>query len=146
MKSDKKAKPKTVRKKMNPVVHFEMPYKKRKRVAKFYSKSFGWETNMLGEEYGNYVLAMTSEAEKNGTPKKKAMINGGFYKKNKKKPAQYPSVVITVNDIKRSIKKIEKSGGELLGKLKEIPEMGMYVSFYDTEGNRVGLMEPFVKK
>lgn len=74
------------------------------------------------------------------------MINGGFYKKDKKKSAQNPSVVITVNDIKKSIKKIEKSGGELIGKPEEIPEMGMYISFYDTEGNRAGLMEPFMKK
>lgn len=71
MKAAKKAKLKTIRKKMDPVVHFEMPYKKKKRVAKFYSKSFGWETNLLGEEYGNYLIAMTSETEKDGTPKKR---------------------------------------------------------------------------
>lgn len=29
--------------KMNPVVHFEMPAKDKKRVADFYSKVFGWD-------------------------------------------------------------------------------------------------------
>ncbi len=29
--------------KMNPVVHFEMPAKDRKRMAGFYSEVFGWK-------------------------------------------------------------------------------------------------------
>jgi len=90
---------------MDPVVHFEMPYEDRKRMAKFYSKAFGWETNMLGKEYGNYAVTMTSEAAKNGTPLKKGMINGGFYEKTNEMPAQYPSVVIAVDDIQQSMKK-----------------------------------------
>jgi predicted enzyme related to lactoylglutathione lyase len=42
---------------MNSVVHFEMPYDDRQRMAKFYGSAFGWQTQMLGEEMGNYVLA-----------------------------------------------------------------------------------------
>jgi hypothetical protein len=42
--------------KMNSVVHFEMPYDERERMAKFYQDAFGWQTRMLGEEMGNYVL------------------------------------------------------------------------------------------
>lgn len=145
MKSDKKVKPVAV-KKMDPVVHFEMPYEDRKRMAKFYSKSFGWETQMLGEEMGNYAITTTSEAAKNGTPKKKGMINGGFFEKSKDKPAQFPSVVIAVDDIKKSMKKVEKAGGKVIGEPMEIPGFGMYVSFYDTEGNRVSIMEPFMDK
>jgi len=30
-------------KKMNPVVHFEMPAKDRARVSEFYTKAFGWK-------------------------------------------------------------------------------------------------------
>ena len=29
---------------MNPVVHFEMPYDNRDRMAKFYGSAFGWQT------------------------------------------------------------------------------------------------------
>ena len=36
--------------KVNPVVHFEMPYDDRERMAKFYQSAFGWQTQMLGEE------------------------------------------------------------------------------------------------
>ena len=145
-KKGKTAKKNSAAKKMDPVVHFEMPYEDRKRMAKFYGKAFGWDTNMLGKDYGDYAVAMTSEAAKNGTPLKKGMINGGFFQKSKDKPAQYPSVVIAVDDIKRSMKKIEKAGGEVLGDPVEIPEMGLYVSFFDTEGNRSSLMQPFMKK
>jgi uncharacterized protein len=47
---------------MNPVVHFEMPYGNRARIAKFYESVFGWQTQILGEDMGNYVLATTTEA------------------------------------------------------------------------------------
>ena len=36
--------------KMNSVVHFEMPYDDRERMAKFYQNVFGWQTQMFGEE------------------------------------------------------------------------------------------------
>ena len=39
--------------KMNPVVHFEMPYDDRERMATFYQSAFGWQTQMLGQEMGN---------------------------------------------------------------------------------------------
>jgi hypothetical protein len=40
---------------MNPVVHFELPYDDRERIARFYRSAFGWQLEMLGEEMGNYV-------------------------------------------------------------------------------------------
>jgi len=46
---------------MDPVVHFEMPYEDGSRMAKFYATAFGWQTQGLGEEMGNYVLATTTE-------------------------------------------------------------------------------------
>ena len=38
---------------MNPVVHFEMPYDNRQRMAAFYQCGFGWQTQMLGGEMGH---------------------------------------------------------------------------------------------
>ena len=57
-------------------------------------------------------------------------------------PAQYPSVVIAVDDIKASMKKIDDAGGKILGEPMEIPGVGLYVSFFDTEGNRVSMLQP----
>jgi len=128
--------------KMNPVVHFEMPAEDRKRMAGFYTKVFGWKTQMLGAEMGDYVLAFTTEVGKNGRPKNPGAINGGFFPKSDDKPAQYPSVVIAVEDIKKHMKKVEKAGGKVLGEPMEIPGVGKYVSFMDTEGNRVSMLQP----
>jgi predicted enzyme related to lactoylglutathione lyase len=127
--------------KTNPVVHFEMPAEDRKRMANFYTKAFGWQTRELGSEMGNYVLATTTETDENG-PKKPGAINGGFFTKSADMPAQYPSVVIAVDDIKRSMSKVTEAGGKVLGEPMEIPGIGQYVSFFDTEGNRVSMLQP----
>src|SRR5262245_8703412 len=109
---------------MDSVVHFEMPYDDRKRMAKFYQSAFGWRTQELGEEMGNYVLATTAESDEQGTPKAPARINGGFYPKNPEWPAQYPSVVIAVDDIKDGMSKVAHAGGEVLGEPMDIPGVG----------------------
>ena len=67
--------------KMNPVVHFEMGYKDRARMVKFYETVFGWETQQMGAEMGNYVVAHTTETTKDGMVQTKGAINGGFYGK-----------------------------------------------------------------
>jgi predicted enzyme related to lactoylglutathione lyase len=126
---------------VNPVVHFEMPAEDRKRIADFYTKVFGWKTEQLGEDIGNYVLATTTDSDENG-PKKPGTINGGFFQKTDDKPAQYPSVVIAVEDIKEHMTNVEKSGGKVLGEPMDIPGIGLYVSSFDTEGNRVGMIQP----
>jgi len=126
---------------MNPVVHFEMPAEDRKRMADFYTKAFGWQTHMLGPEMGNYVTVATTESDDNG-PKKPGAINGGFFQKNDGMPAQYPSVVIAVDDINDGMKKVTDAGGKVLGDPMEIPGIGQYVSFFDTEGNRVSMLQP----
>jgi predicted enzyme related to lactoylglutathione lyase len=126
---------------MNSVVHFEMPYDDRERMAKFYGSAFGWQTQMLGEEMGNYVLATTTESDERG-PKRPGTINGGFFPKKPDWPAQYPSVVIAVDDIKESARKVTDAGGRVLGEPIEIPGVGQYVSFLDTEGNRVSMLQP----
>ncbi len=130
---------------MHPVVHFEMPAEDRKRMADFYSNVFGWQTRLLGEEMGNYVTATTTETDENGRPKTPGTINGGFYPKKEDLPAQYPSIVIAVDDIKESMKKVTEAGGNILGEPMAIPGIGSYVSFFDTEGNRVSMLQPIMR-
>ena len=128
-------------KNMNPVVHFEMPYEDRERLTKFYTRAFGWGMQFLGEEMGNYVTAETTDTDKNHRPKAPGTINGGFFPKKPDWPAQYPSVVISVDDIQAAMKKVKEAGGEVLGDVMEIPGVGLYVSFMDTEDNRVSLLQ-----
>lgn len=127
--------------KSNPVVHFEMPYQDAQRLANFYSKAFGWQMNKLGSEMGDYVTAGTTETDENRMVKTPGTINGGFFPKTADSP-QYPSVVISVDNIKDAIKKITDAGGKVKGEPVEIPGIGQYVSFTDTEGNTASILQP----
>ena len=127
--------------KMDPVVHFEMPYENSERLVKFYTEAFGWRMQKLGKEMGDYVTAATTETDENNMIKKPGAINGGFFPKNSES-AQYPSVVIAVDDIKEAMKGVADAGGKVLGEPVEIPGIGQYVSFTDTEGNRVSILQP----
>jgi predicted enzyme related to lactoylglutathione lyase len=126
---------------MNSVVHFEMPYNDRTRMSSFYERAFGWQTKALGENMGNYVLATTTETDESG-PKKPGAINGGFFPRKPDWPAQHPSVVIAVENINDAIKNVRQAGGTVLGEPMEIPGVGQYLSFMDTEGNRLSMLQP----
>jgi len=97
---------------------------------------------MLGPDMGDYVLATTTESDDKGSPKSPGAINGGFFPKKDDMPAQYPAVVIAVDDIQASMKKVEEAGGKVLGDPMEIPGIGQYVAFFDTEGNRASMLQP----
>ena len=125
---------------MNPVVHFEMPAKDRKRMSDFYTKAFGWKTQQFGAEMGNYVLVQTSENDENNRPKQG--INGGFYDRTDDPNSHAPSIVIGVGDLNDQIKTVTAAGGKIIGEPVEIPGVGMWVSFFDTEGNRVSMLQP----
>jgi predicted enzyme related to lactoylglutathione lyase len=110
-------------------------------VADFYKTAFGWQAQMLGPEMGDYVVVTTTESDDSG-PKRPSAINGGFYPKKEDWPAQTPSVVIAVEDIQGSMKRVADAGGKVLGDPMDIPGIGRYVSFFDTEGNRVSMLQP----
>jgi predicted enzyme related to lactoylglutathione lyase len=95
---------------------------------------------MLDEQMGNYVIA-TIESDESG-PKRPGAINGGFFARKPDWPAQHPSLVIAVDNIQAAMKKMTEPGGNVLGDTMEIPGIGQYVSFVDTENNRVSMLQP----
>ena len=127
---------------MDPVVHFELPASDTKRMAGFYTRTFGWEANILGPEMGDYVLVSTTMKGDDGFPVERGQINGGLFPKTDDSPIKYPSVVIAVEDIKLSMKKVKEAGGEVFGEPVQIPGTGLYVVFSDTEGNRLSMIQP----
>jgi predicted enzyme related to lactoylglutathione lyase len=130
---------------MNAVVHFELPYDNRERIARFYQSAFGWKMQMLGPEMGNYVV--TTTAEEDAAPDgMRGAINGGFFPRDTSKPAQHPSVVVGVPDIQVAMKAVKDAGGEVLGTPMEIPGVGQYVAFHDPEGNRLSMLQPLMRK
>ena len=128
--------------KMNSVVHFEMPAENKDRMVKFYSTVFGWQTQQLGPEMGEYVVVTTAESDETGRPKMGGAINGGFYKKTDDPISNHPSVVIAVDNIIEAIKKIKNGGGKVLNEPMDIPGVGSFASFIDTEGNRLSVLQP----
>lgn len=126
--------------KMNSVVHFEMPAKNKKRVKKFYESAFGWGMEQFGPEMGNYILATTSPVDKNKMHKNKGAINGGFFEYGPY--GKVPHLVISVDDIKKHMGIVKKSGGKIAGEEMDIPGIGKFVMIKDTEGNRVGMLQP----
>lgn len=137
--------------KMNPVVHFEMGYKDEARMVKFYETVFGWSTQQMGPEMGNYVVAQTTETDENRMVQTKGAINGGFYQKTDDPLSHAPSVVVSVDDIHLAIKAVEDAGGTILGGMNEkgehtlepqiIPGVGLWISVMDTEGNRLSILQ-----
>jgi uncharacterized protein len=126
---------------MNPVVHFEMPYRDRDRAARFYTEAFGWKIDKLGPEMGHYAVATTAETDiRPGAPA--GAINGGLFEYKADWPAQYPSVVIAVEDMAAAMARVTKAGGEVLGEPMLIPGIGDYVAFFDTERNRHSMLKP----
>jgi predicted enzyme related to lactoylglutathione lyase len=115
-------------------------------MAKFYTKVFGWKTQQLGPEMGNYVLATTTETDENRMVKTPGTINGGFY--DKTKSDQHTRITISVDDIREAMKKVEAAGGKAIwgmqkpGEPDEIPGVGLYALFIDTEGNLVSMLQP----
>jgi len=47
-----------------------------------------------------------------------------------------------VDNVKESTKKVIDAGGKVLGEPMEMPGVGQYVSFIDTENNRVSMLQP----
>jgi uncharacterized protein len=125
---------------MNRVVHFEMPAENQDRVTRFYNGVFGWQMQQMGAEMGDYLVATTTESDETG-PKKAGAINGGFFPKSVGQPPM-PSVVIEVEDIQAHMQKVRDAGGEVVGEPMEIPGVGRFVAFVDTEGNRVSMIQP----
>ena len=131
---------------MDPVVHFEFPFDQRERIVKFYQAAFGWQVQLLGEDMGNYVVVTTADQDVKAEGTFRGAIGGGFFPRKPDWPGQSPSVVIGVEDIRASMRKVKQAGGEVFGEPMLIPGIGDYVAFQDTEGNRVSMLQPLPRK
>ncbi|WP_404400607.1 VOC family protein [Pelagibacterium halotolerans] len=129
-----------------PVVHFELPYDDRERIVNFYREVFDWEIELLGPEMDNYALVR--QPKEDVTPDAvKGAVGGGFFPRSPGNEA--PSVVIRVADVRTAMEKIAAAGGKILGgdhntsgEPDDIPGVGLYCRFLDTEGNNNSILQP----
>lgn len=116
---------------MPRVVHFEIPAEDPDRAVDFYEKVFGWEIEKW--EGGEYWLVSTGPLEEPG-------INGAIMPKEKGNDVVRNT--ITVDSVEDFIKKIKSAGGKMLSEKTEIPGIGDWALFQDTEGNISGILQP----
>jgi predicted enzyme related to lactoylglutathione lyase len=72
-------------------------------------------------------------------PTEPGAINGGLM--NRTPDLSVPVITIGVDAIDDTLKKVEAGGGIVVQPRTEIPNMGAYAYFKDSEGNVLGLWE-----
>ena len=126
---------------MDRVEHFEIPVDDAARARAFYGSVFEWELNEADMGGGNmYTMVTTTPIdETTRLPTDPGAINGGLMQRTADTPT--PVITIAVSSIDESLKKVEAEGGSTVQPRTEIPDMGAYAYFKDSEGNVVGLWE-----
>lgn len=120
------------------IVHFEIPFDDGERARGFYREAFGWNVTEMPEM--SYTIASTGPTSEQGMPTEPGFINGGMFARADAAPKS-PVITIDVASIDATLEKIEQRGGAKLVGRTEIPNMGYYAYFTDTEGNVLGLWE-----
>jgi predicted enzyme related to lactoylglutathione lyase len=120
---------------MPTVYHFDIPVDDPNRAQQFYKDVFGWNMKKLNSQVDPKVeLWMCETEDENGIKG----ITGGMMKRD-----SLPTVTnyILVYSIDEYISKINKSGGRVTLHRTEIPNVGFYAMFLDSENNLFGLFE-----
>lgn len=118
------------------VVHFEIPASDFSKARDFYKEVFDWKLDMWGDEY---LMATTTDVDKDQKPSEIGGINGGFYKR--KSADQRPSFVIETDSIDQTLKDVEKAGGKVTRAKDKVGDMGFMAEFTDPDGNEISLWE-----
>ena len=124
---------------MDKVVHFEIPTDDLARAKEFYGSDLRLATSRPWTQM-DYTIAMTTPVdEQTQMPTEPGGINGGMMKRSADTPS--PVLTVGVDSIDDSMKQVEAAGGAVVQPRTEIPGMGAFAYFKDTEGNVLGLWE-----
>jgi hypothetical protein len=88
---------------------------------------------------GTYTIAQTVPVDERQMPTEPGAINGGMMERTPAAPS--PVITIQVDSIDEALKKIEAGGGSTVTPRTEVPTMGWFAYFKDSEGNTMGLWE-----
>lgn len=124
---------------MDKVVHFEIPADDVARAKVFYGSTFGWDLQDYDMGGATYTILQTVTVDEKQMPTEPGAINGGLMKRTPDTPS--PVITIQVDGIDDALKKIESAGGTTVTPRTEIPDMGAFAYFRDSEGNVMGLWE-----
>ena len=105
------------------MVHFEMPYEDRSGSQRFMGRHSGGRPRCSRRGHGEYVGRRPQKPTKTAP-----ILTAGFSRKDPIGPDNIRSVVIAVDNLQASIRKVTDAGGHVLGDPMEIPGVGQYVS------------------
>ncbi|MEX1002372.1 MAG: VOC family protein [Crocinitomicaceae bacterium] len=114
----------------NRVTHFEIPCDDPITTVKFFKTVFGWTFEKYGEY--DYWFATTGDDDQSG-------INGAVTKRQN--PGQPIANSITVKDIDKKAKEIERAGGQVVVPKTAVKNTGWIAFFKDPDGNIHGIWE-----
>ena len=111
----------------NPVVHFEIGCRDRKKTVDFYQKLFDW--TMQPNEIATEIETGP------GDPVTGHIVSLGH------EPHFYTQFYVEVPDLTATLQKAESMGGKILIPPIPRPTGGRFAWFRDPEGNTIGLIE-----
>ena len=116
---------------MPKVIHFELPFDDAERANRFYADVFGWKSEQFGDQ--EYYLQQTGGDDEpygigGALTERSSTVNGGG-----------TLIVIEVDDLDAYVEKVASAGCEIITPRTEIPGIGWFANFRDTEGNVVGM-------
>jgi len=126
---------KDMAKKPNPAMYFEIPVTDMERAVVFYDKVFGFDFQRE-EIHGNLLALMPFELDGSG-------ISGALAKGEIYKPSLNGTLIyLHAESIDKTLKSAQLAGAKILFPKTKAGEYSYVAEIEDSEGNRIGLMEP----
>jgi uncharacterized protein len=115
--------------------HFEIPADDVERAKKFYSDLFEWKIEKWDDpKVGmDYLLINTTDSKGNKG------LGGGIIKR--RHPQHSVTDYVEVDSIDKYSAKVTALGGKIVVPKTEIPTVGYFAVFLDTENNHFGMFE-----
>ena len=121
--------------KPNPAMYFEIPVTDMKRAIAFYEKVFGFDFQ-LEEIHGNQMAFMPFQLEGSGISG--ALAQGEIYKPS----LQGTLIYLHAENIDNTLHEAQLAGAKVLFPKTKAGDYSYVAEIEDSEGNRIGLMEP----
>jgi len=113
----------------NGICHIDIPVDDLTRASKFYTDVFGWKCTPTHME--NYVLFASNDS--------KFSVGGGLTKREHGEKLTSQVLYLHVCDIDAHLEKIKAAGGHTVKPKFELPNVGFFATFKDTEDNLLSL-------
>lgn len=111
-----------------PVVHWELWSKNPEKISEFYRSAFGWEIQHIPAM--NYHMVQTGG---------EGGINGGIMTPQEGPWPGNMAFYIQVDDLDTFAKKVKDAGGKIVVEKMEVPGVGQFSLFEDTDGRVLGM-------